>query len=226
MVKEKSPVIKVIGLGTAGSIIIENIMNSDIYDVDYIACNSGQQVLDISTAPTKILFTNEIRSFNIGSSQVAESFQESIARVTDAIEGSDAVIILAGFGGFTGTFGTYLVAKAAISLGIVTIAVVTTPFSQFEDSSRFQRAKAGIAQLMELEGLGNRLFVLPNDELCAGNYENDTFGLFKAGDVRITRFVRDVIDILTENSSADADLLAIDWESEFNSVASSYHPDI
>lgn len=226
MRNEKSTVIKVIGIGTAGGIIMEYMIKSQIYGAEYIAVNTDQNILDISTAPTKILLSSDIRKLDAVSYQSSESIQESIKDIKASIEGSDAVIVLAGFGGLTGTFGTYLVAEAAISLGIVTIGVVITPFT-FEGSTRRVRAEAAIARLGELEDLGNILIFFPNDQLCLlGSFEKDILSLYRAGDVLITGFISNIINIITDNCFTETDLEEIDWDSEFNNVVSSHYPDI
>jgi cell division protein FtsZ len=181
MISDKSAVIKVIGIGTAGGIILENIMQDQIDGIDYIAANTEPKVLNSSSANTKILLSQDIKE-DLGASPVnCKSRQESVKQIESAIGGATIVFMIAGLGGDTGTNASQQFAQVAQSLGIYTVAIVTLPFSH-EGLYRMTVAKAGI---INLRNLVNSVLVMPNDQICnpSGRGILDSF---KAGDAIIS----------------------------------------
>lgn len=178
---EKSAVIKVVGIGTAGGTILENIMQDQIDGIQYIAANTEPKVLDLSSAPTKLLLGLEIKE-GLGTSSVdCESLQETITEIKASIEGSTVVFLIAGFGGDTGTNATQMFALVAQSLGIYTVAIVTLPFEQ-ESLYRKTVAKAGV---INLRNLVDSVLVMPNDQIC-NPVDRGILDSFKAGDAIIS----------------------------------------
>ena len=178
---EKSAVIKVIGIGTAGGTILENIMKDQIAGIDYIAANTEPKVLNLSSANTKILLSQDIKE-NLGTSSVdSESLQETITEIKASIGGAAIVFLIAGFGGDTGTNATQVFAQVARSLGIYTVAIVTHPFSH-ESLYRKTVAKAG---LINLHNLVDSVLVMPNDQIC-NPVGRGILDSFKAGDAIIS----------------------------------------
>ena len=147
--------LKIVGIGTCGSIIVGNLMESQMLpELDFQVVNSDRQVLDSSKVQAKIYLKPDMIEWDDGSA-ATEQIVESIA-------GSDLVILVAGMGGSTGTTLSQLFARIAKSLGITAIGIVTEPFT-FEGVRRLTKAEAGIENLGELL---NCLIVLPNDQLC------------------------------------------------------------
>ena len=181
MISNKSSVIKVAGIGTAGGIILENIMQDQIDGIDYIAVNTDVKLLSMSSIPTKILIGLEIKEGLRPSPVNCESRQKSIREIESAIEGATMVFIVAGLGGDTGSNTCLLFAEVAWSLGIYTVAIVTLPFSH-ESLYRKTVAKAGV---INLRNLVNSVLVMPNDQICnpSGRGVLDSF---KAGDAIIS----------------------------------------
>ena len=170
-------VIKVIGIGT----ILENIMQDQIDGIEYIASNTDQRVLGLSSANTKILLGQEIKEGLRPSPVNYESRQETIRKIESAIGGATMVFLIAGLGGETGTNACQLFAEVAWSLGIYSVAIATLPFDH-ESLYRKTAAKAGV---MNLRNLVNSVLVMPNDQICnpSGRGVLDSF---KAGDAIIS----------------------------------------
>ena len=178
---EKSAVIKVIGIGTAGGTILENIMQDQIDGIDYIAANTEPKVLNQSSASIKILLSQDIKE-DVSTSLVdCESRQELVKEIKATMDGAIMVFLIAGFGGDTGTNATQLFAQVARSLRIYTVAIVTLPF-EHESLYRKTVAKSGI---INLRNLVNSVLVMPNDQICnpSGRGILDSF---KAGDAIIS----------------------------------------
>ena len=188
MINNKSAVIKVVGIGTAGGIILENIMQDQIDGIDYIAANTDFKLLSMSSAPTKILLGLEIKEGLRPSPVNCESRQETIRKIESAIGGATMVILVAGLGGETGTNTCQLFAEVAWSLGIYTVAIVTLPFSK-ESLYRKTIAKAGI---INLRNLVNSVLVMPNDQICNSSGRG-ILDSFKAGDAIISGALQSAI---------------------------------
>ncbi len=194
MINEEFDVIKVIGVGTCGSIIVGNMINDLIYGVDFIVANTDSQVLELSQAPTKILLTPNVMD-GFANEEIAAS-----------VAGSDLVILIAGMGGATGSTASRLFANVSKSLGFTTIGIVTKPFS-FEGIKRMARAEDGIFQLGKLI---KSLIVLPNDQICTSP-GNEIFGAFRSGNVIISCILSRIIEWLPQHSFAETDFTGIDW---------------
>jgi len=225
MTNDRSSVIKIVGIGNCGCTILTSLMKNQISGINFIACDTDPEILSSSSATTKILLSSEIKE-GLGGSSASGSVQESINEIKASIAGSDAVIILAGFGGSTGTTVTPLLAEVAMSLGILTIGVVITPFT-FEGSARKQRAESVIAQLRELRGSESNVYVLSNDELIglSGSMKSDVINVYRAGDALISSIVLSIINTITQNNFTGSDLEKIYWDPEFNVEIGDHYPD-
>ena len=156
--------IKVIGVGGAGNNAVNRMIESGIKGVDFIAVNTDKQDLKKSKAPTKIQIGEKItRGLGAGANPDigAQSAEESRAEISEALRGADMVFVTAGMGGGTGTGAAPIVAQVAKEMGILTIAVVTKPFT-FEGKKRLSQAERGIESL---KGKVDTLIVIPNDKL-------------------------------------------------------------
>ena len=154
--------IKVIGVGGAGNNAVNRMVESGIKGVDFIAVNTDRQALQNSKANTKIQIGEKItRGLGAGANIGAQSAEESKAEVAEVLRGADMVFVTAGMGGGTGTGAAPIVAQAAKEMGILTIGVVTKPFT-FEGKKRLSQAERGIESL---KGKVDTLVVIPNDKL-------------------------------------------------------------
>ena len=157
-------VIKVIGVGGAGNNAVNRMVDSGIEGVEFIAVNTDKQALTLSKAGTKIQIGEKItRGLGAGANPDigAQAAEESKQEISDAIKGADMVFVTSGMGGGTGTGAAPIVAGIAKEMGILTIAVVSKPFT-FEGKKRLTQAERGIESL---KGKVDTLVVIPNDKL-------------------------------------------------------------
>lgn len=161
---DDTAVIKVIGVGGAGNNAVNRMVDSGIDGVEFVAVNTDKQALMLSKAGTKIQIGEKItRGLGAGANPDigAQSAEESKSEISDAIKGADMVFVTSGMGGGTGTGAAPIVASIAKEMGILTIAVVTKPFT-FEGKKRLMQAERGIESL---KGKVDALVVIPNDKL-------------------------------------------------------------
>ena len=190
--------IKVIGVGGAGNNAVNRMIDAGIKGVDFIAVNTDRQALQTSKAKTKIQIGEKItRGLGAGANPDigAQSAEESKAEVAEALRGADMVFVTAGMGGGTGTGAAPIVAAAAKEMGILTIGVVTKPFT-FEGKKRLSQAERGIEAL---KGKVDTLVVIPNDKLLQIiDRKTSIIEAFKQAD-----------DILRQGVQGISDLIAI-----------------
>ena len=162
-VEELRPRISVIGVGGAGGNAIANMIHSDVQGVDFIVANTDAQALNHSLADRKIQLGLKITQ-GLGAGSRPEigkaAAEEALAEIEAALEGAHMCFIAAGMGGGTGTGAAPIIAKAARDRGILTVGVVTKPFS-FEGNRRGRAADAGIAELQQHV---DTLIVIPEPE--------------------------------------------------------------
>jgi len=149
--KVRLPAIKVIGVGGAGGNAINRMISQGIHGVTFIAANTDVQVLDNNKADIKIQLGNHLtRGLGAGGDPEIgrQAAEESLEEIVKYIEDTDLLFITAGMGGGTGTGAAPVIARAAMDLGILTIAVVTTPFF-FEGNTRLKVAAMGLRNLRD-----------------------------------------------------------------------------
>ncbi len=156
--------IKVVGVGGGGGNAINNMIESRLMNVEFIAANTDAQALKISLAPTKIQLGVEV-THGLGAGADPDigrnAGEESSEQIREIVAGSDMVFVTAGMGGGTGTGGAPVVARIAKELGALTVGVVTKPFD-FEGKVRMKNADAG---LEELKKCVDTLIIIPNDRV-------------------------------------------------------------
>lgn len=163
---EHGPIIKVIGVGGAGGNAITHMVNSGLTGVTFIAANTDSQDLHQAKADVRIQLGEQLtRGLGAGANpeigrQAAEETKEHIKA---ELNGADMVFIAAGMGGGTGTGAAPIVAEVAKELGILTVAVVSRPFSM-EGRKRDQAATQGLKQLAQNV---DSLITIPNDRLMS-----------------------------------------------------------
>ena len=156
--------IKVIGVGGAGNNAINRMIESGIKGVEFIAVNTDRQALQISKASTRIQIGEKLtRGLGAGANPDigAQAAEESKSEIAEVLRGADMVFVTAGMGGGTGTGAAPIVAATAKELGILTIGVVTKPFT-FEGMKRKKQAIEGID---ELRSNVDSIIVVSNDRL-------------------------------------------------------------
>ncbi len=156
--------IKVIGVGGGGNNAVNRMVNAGIKSAEFVAVNTDKQALLMSRAKHRIQIGEKItRGLGAGADPEIgfKAAEESKEVLTQMLEGTDLVFITAGMGGGTGTGAAPVIAGIAKEMGILTIAVVTKPFS-FEGRRRMENAERG---LKELKGCVDTLVIIPNEKL-------------------------------------------------------------
>lgn len=191
------PKISIFGVGGAGGNAINNMIKSKLEGVEFIAANTDSQALEHSLAANKIqLGITTTRGLGAGSfpDKGREAAEENIDEINKYLEGSNMVFIAAGMGGGTGTGAAPVIAKLAREQNILTVGVVTKPFS-FEGKYRMEIAERGIE---ELKKHVDTLIIIPNQNLFRIANEHTTFeSAFKMADDVLHAGVRGVTDLIT-----------------------------
>lgn len=189
--------IKVVGVGGGGSNAVNRMIEAGLSGVEFYAMNTDMQVLSISQAPHKLHLGEEsTRGLGAGGNpeigrQAADESKREIRRM---LEGADMVFITAGMGGGTGTGAAPIVAEIANSIGALTVAVVTRPFT-FEGPRRMKLAIEGNAQL---QSRVDTIIVVPNDKLLTMDDNHIKLNdAFKAADDVLRQGVQGISDIIT-----------------------------
>jgi len=191
-----NPKIKIIGIGGSGSNTVSRLVRFEISGVDLLAANTDAQALHFCKAEKKILIGKNITNglgtgmdIDLGRQAAEESRQE----ILESLKGSDMVFITCGLGGGTGSGAAPVVADISKSLGILTIAVITTPFS-FEGE---QRKKIAATALENLKGKVDSLLVISNDKLLKIIDEKTTVSsAFSMCDDILGQAVRGISDLI------------------------------
>jgi cell division protein FtsZ len=156
--------IKVVGVGGGGGNAVNRMIDEGIDGVEFIAVNTDVQVLAINKAEKRIQIGPKITG-GLGAGSFPDigrkSAEESKDELIEVIEGADLLFITAGMGGGTGTGASPVIASLAKELGILTVAVVTRPFT-FEGRQRMQQAEEGIKALLQFV---DTLIIISNDKL-------------------------------------------------------------
>lgn len=189
--------IKVVGVGGSGGNAINHMIKADINGVEFIAVNTDTQDLHHSQAAKKIHIGKNLTK-GLGSGMNPEigqaAAEETKAEVQEAIKGADMVFIAAGMGGGTGTGAAPIIARMAKEQGILTLGVVTKPFS-FEGNQRKKIANEGIDML---EKEVDALITIPNDHLISIAGDNMSFqDAFAISDDILKQAVEGIAELIT-----------------------------
>lgn len=156
--------ILVIGVGGAGNNAVNRMVDENVQGVELVGVNTDRQALSLCKASTKIQIGEKLTKGlgagakpEIGEAAVEENREE----ITELVQGADMVFVTCGMGGGTGTGAAPIIAEIAKGLGILTVGVVTKPFS-FEGKPRMNNAMSGIARLRDQV---DTMIVIPNDKL-------------------------------------------------------------
>ncbi len=204
ILKKQQARVKVFGVGGAGCNTISRMKEVGIKGAELIAVNTDAQDLLYSYADYKILIGKELtKGLGAGSNPKIgeEAAKESEHVIKKKLENTDLVFITCGLGGGTGTGAAPVIAEAAKKLGILTIGVVTLPFS-IEGQGRFENAMYG---LEKLEHLVNTLIVIPNDRLLDLAPDLPLQTAFKVADEILTNAVKGITELITKPGLVNRD---------------------
>jgi cell division protein FtsZ len=189
--------IKVLGCGGSGTNALNHMIGRKIKGVEFICLNTDTQDLHKSQAERKIhLGKNMTRGLGTGMNPEMgkKAAEESKQEIEEALKGADLVFIAGGMGGGTGTGGTPVVARLAREQGILTVAVVTKPFS-FEGNQRFKVAEKGLDELAKEV---DAIITIPNDRLLQITNKNTTLkNAFALCDEVLRQAVEGISDLIT-----------------------------
>lgn len=202
---EQSAVIKVIGVGGGGGNAVNTMISSSIHKVDFIVANTDAQALRTSKAPVKLQIGRELTK-GLGAGSKPEvgtaAALENKGQLAEAIKGADLVFIAAGMGGGTGTGAAPVIAQAARETGVLTVGVVTKPFT-YEGKARSILADQGIADLKKHV---DSLIIIPNDRLISLASKNmSLFDAFKPADDVLRQAVQGISELITSTGLMNLD---------------------
>ena len=202
---EKSAVIKVVGVGGGGCNAVNRMVEAELKGVDFIAVNTDRQALNRCVAETKVQIGEKLtRGLGAGANPEIgqKAAEETLDEITSLLDGTDMVFITAGMGGGTGTGAAPIIAKAAKDMGILTVGVVTKPFS-FEGAKRKKQAELGINFLKKYV---DSLVIVPNDRLLQ-NCERNTSMLqaFQMADDVLRQGVQGISDLISDFALINVD---------------------
>ena len=198
-------IIKVIGVGGGGNNVVNRMVKSGMKGVDFIAVNTDKQFLDISSATYKVQIGEKLTSGKGAGSDPEvgrKSAEESRTVISKMLENTDMVFITAGMGGGTGTGAAPIVADIAKEMGVLTVGVVTKPFS-FEGARRMKQAEAGIDDLRQRV---DSLVIIPNDRLKYATDQKITFAnAFEIADDVLRQAVQSISDLIKNTGFINLD---------------------
>ena len=201
--------IKVLGAGGAGGNAINDIIESGVGGVEYIAANTDAQDLNKSLADIRIQLGEKLtRGLGAGADPEIgrQAAEEDVEKIKNLLEETDMLFITAGMGGGTGTGAAPVIAKVAKELGVLTVAVVTRPFS-FEGKKRKNNADIGVENLKKaVDALviipNDKLFELPDKTITLQNAFKEANNILKIG-------IRGVADLMIGNGLINLDFADI-----------------
>ena len=200
--EEKANIIKVMGVGGGGSNAVTHMFSEGITGVDFILCNTDDQALQRSPVENKLhIGDHALGAGNIPAvgRQAAEQTED---RIREALQDDTKMLfITAGMGGGTGTGAAPVVAKIARELGILTVGIVTLPFS-FEGKRRQQQAQEGIAELRKNV---DALLVISNDKLREEYGNMKLTEAFKKADDILKIAAKGIAEIITVTGYVNVD---------------------
>jgi cell division protein FtsZ len=201
----QNAIIKVIGVGGGGGNAVEHMVSQNIEGVDFICANTDAQALKNSKAKTLLqLGTGVTKGLGAGANPEIgkQAALEDRDRIAEVISGTDMLFVTSGMGGGTGTGGAPVVAEVARDMGILTVAVITKPFS-FEGRKRMEVAERGIAELsMHVDSL----ITIPNEKLLSVLGKSiSLLDAFKAANDVLLGAVQGIAELITRPGLINVD---------------------
>jgi cell division protein FtsZ len=195
--KNQSSIIKVLGVGGGGSNAVNNMFRQGIEGVDFVVCNTDSQALELSPVPNKIqlgVTLTEGRGAGNDPEIGKKAAIEDLERIREMLEKNTRMLfITAGMGGGTGTGAAPIISKLAREMGILTVAIVTQPFS-FEGNKRIQQAKEGVVKLKEHV---DTLLTISNDRILELYGKLSINKSFAIADNVLTNAAKGIAEIIT-----------------------------
>ncbi len=188
--------IKVIGVGGGGNNVVNRMMEAGIGSAEFVAVNTDKQALHKTLADYRVQIGEKLTGGKGAGSDPEvgrKSMEESRSSITKLLEGTDMVFIAAGMGGGTGTGAAPIIADLAREQGILTVGIVTKPFS-FEGTKRMKQAEQGIE---ELRSRVDSLIIIPNERLKLVSAEKISLATgFKIADEVLKQAVQSISDLI------------------------------
>src|ERR1051325_11355831 len=202
--KDRTSIIKVIGVGGGGSNAVNHMFRQGIKGVDFIVCNTDKQALDISPVPVKVQLGKTLTQ-GLGAGMLPEVGKnaaiESIDEIKALLKNTKMVFITAGMGKGTGTGAAPIIAQAAREMGILTVGIVTIPFS-FEGAKKRQQAEAGIE---ELKKSVDTLLIICNERLREIHGNLTVVNAFVHADNVLSNAARSIAEIISNTLHVNVD---------------------
>src|SRR5690554_833788 len=193
---DQQPTIKVIGVGGGGGNAVDRMIENDVKGVSFVAVNTDAQVLKISKADERIQIGKKLtKGLGAGANHDVgrDAAYESMEELREMLEDTDMVFITAGMGGGTGTGAAPVIAELAKDMDILTVAIVTKPFS-FEGPGRM---KAAVYGLEEIRPHVDTLIVIPNERLLKiSGPETQLLDAFRESDNVLRKGVQGIAEII------------------------------
>ena len=208
LLETRKAVIKVVGVGGAGNNTLSRMMQVGIVGAEILAANTDAQDLLYTDADEKVLLGKDLtRGLGAGADPKVgcEAARESREMIKEAIEGADLVFVTCGLGGGTGTGASPVIAEVAKKMGMLTVGVVTLPFTM-EGKQRMENANYG---LEELEKVVDTLIVIPNDKLLEVVPDVSIVTAFKICDEILVNAVKGVTELVTKPGLVNLDFADI-----------------
>ena len=197
--------ILVVGVGGGGCNAVNRMIEAELRNVNFIALNTDKQDLDMSRAESKLQIGEKLTK-GLGAGGNPEigqkSAEENVEDISKLLSGADMVFVTAGMGGGTGTGAAPIVAKIAKDMGILTVGVVTRPFS-FEGRRRSEHAEMGIKFLKQFV---DSIVIVPNDKLLTIAEPSTTMvEALRMADEILKHGVQSITELISDNSLINAD---------------------
>ncbi len=197
--------IKVIGVGGAGNNAVDRLIESGVQSADYIVVNTDNQALARSKASKRIQIGVQLtKGLGAGADPTVgkAAAEENREQIQNALQDTDLLFITAGMGGGTGTGAAPVIAKVAKEMKILTVAVVTLPFT-FEAKRRMDNALAGIE---ELKKLVDAIITIPNDKIRQVVPKGTSFTeALKVADEVLRQGIRGIAELIVKPSLINLD---------------------
>jgi cell division protein FtsZ len=197
--------IKVIGCGGGGSNAVDRMIADGVQGVEFVTVNTDHQALTHSKADLRIRIGDKLtKGLGSGGNPVIgqKAAEETTEDIYEALKGADMVFITAGMGGGTGTGAAPVIASIAQDLGMLTVGVVTRPFT-FEGNHRRKTAEQGIEQLRPMV---DTLIVIPNDRLLQTASKNTSMlQAFQMADNVLRQGIQGISDLITQRGLINVD---------------------
>lgn len=203
--RDVNSIIKVIGVGGGGSNAVNHMYNQGIIGVDFIVCNTDRQALDISPVPFKIQLGPNLTEGR-GAGMIPEvgmnAAIENIEEIRELLsKNTKMVFVTAGMGGGTGTGAAPVIAQVAKDLGILTVGIVTVPFS-FEGRKRRQQAEEGLEKMRQNV---DTLLVINNEHLREFGKNMSLSDAFSHADNILTVAAKGIAEVISVTGAINVD---------------------